>query len=116
MSNKFTQEYIIQNEEEYPTSLWYRATALYGFRDLCKDIHIQSGFTGCPTTSHILQQLQQPALVLYSTCGLAKWLAMRSQECECITKVMNPISVVTWTHSKVGYSPSFPVIHSWFKS
>ena len=60
------QEYIIEKEGEYPTSLWACVTTLYGGHDLCNDIHIHSGFTDCPTTSHT-----QPALVLYSTRGLA---------------------------------------------
>ena len=50
----FNQEYIhvIEKEGEYPTSLWACVTTLYGGHDLCNDIHIQSGFTDCPTTSH----------------------------------------------------------------
>ena len=36
----------IIGEGEYPTSLWYRVN------DLCNDIHKQSGFTVCPSTSH----------------------------------------------------------------
>ena len=46
-----SKEYIIEKEGEYPTSLWYCITTLYGVHDLCKNIHIQSGFTVCPTTS-----------------------------------------------------------------
>ena len=45
------QEYVIE-EGEYPTSLWASVTTLYGGHDLCNDIHIESGFTDCPTTSH----------------------------------------------------------------
>ena len=33
------QEYIIEREGEYPTSLWACVTTLYGGRDLCNDIH-----------------------------------------------------------------------------
>ena len=40
---------IIEKEGEYRTSLWYCVTTLYGVHDLCNDIHIQSGFTVCPT-------------------------------------------------------------------
>ena len=50
--SSYYQEYIIEKEGEYPTSLWYCVTTLYGGHDLCNNIHIQSGFTDCPTTSH----------------------------------------------------------------
>ena len=40
----YNQEYIIEREGEYPTSLWACVTTLYGGHDLCNDIHIQSGF------------------------------------------------------------------------
>ena len=46
---------IIEKEGEYPTSLWYYAhllTTLYRVHDLCSDIHKQSGFIVCPSTSH----------------------------------------------------------------
>ena len=43
---------IIGKEGEYPTSLWYCVTTLYAGRDLCNDIHKQSGFTIYPTISH----------------------------------------------------------------
>ena len=33
------QEYIIEREGEYPTTLWYCVTTLYGGHDLCNDIH-----------------------------------------------------------------------------
>ena len=33
------QEYIIEKEGEYPTSLWAYVTTLYGGHDLCNDIH-----------------------------------------------------------------------------
>ena len=42
---------IIIKEGEYLTSLWACITTLYGGHDLCNDNNIQSGFTGCPTTS-----------------------------------------------------------------
>ena len=34
------QEYIIEKEGEYPTSLWACVTTLYGVHDLCNDIHM----------------------------------------------------------------------------
>ena len=37
--NYSDQEYIIEREGEYPTSLWACATTLYGGHDLCNDIH-----------------------------------------------------------------------------
>ena len=49
---QYLQEYIIEKEGEYPTSLWYCVTTLYGGHDLCNDIHEQSGFTICPTAYH----------------------------------------------------------------
>ena len=33
------QEYIIEKEGEYPTSLWACVTTLYGGHDRCNDIH-----------------------------------------------------------------------------
>ena len=40
---------MIEREGEYTTSC---VTTLYRSHDLCNDIHIQSGLTDCPTTSH----------------------------------------------------------------
>ena len=34
------QEYIVEREGEYPTSLWAYVTTLYGGHDLCNDIHM----------------------------------------------------------------------------
>ena len=36
---QLNQEYIIEREGEYPTSLWACVTTLYGGHDLCNDIH-----------------------------------------------------------------------------
>ena len=52
------QEYIIEKEGEYPTSLWVCVTTLYGGHDLTKWFHRLS--------YHITQQLHQPALVLHA--------------------------------------------------
>ena len=41
-----------RKEGEYPTSLWYCVTTLYRVHDLSNDIHKESGFTVCPSTSH----------------------------------------------------------------
>ena len=62
-----------------------------GVHDLCNDIHIQSDFTGCPTS--YTQQLQQPALVLNCTWGSATCTQTADNEASNmhITKVMNLI-------------------------
>ena len=39
MNYSYEQEYIIEREGEYPTSLWACVTTLYGGHDLCNDIH-----------------------------------------------------------------------------
>ena len=56
----FQQEYIIEKEGEYPTSLWHCVTTLSQVHDLCNNIHKLevSQFAVCGHASKYLHPLE----------------------------------------------------------
>ena len=59
------QEYIIEREGEYRTSLWACVTTLYGVHDLCDDIHmLEASVLSLAVCGHVAKpQVYSRALV-----------------------------------------------------